>query len=146
MRDINEGDAHALLDVFQFVLHVLAEAQVERTERLVEQEHLRPVDEGAGDGDTLLLAAGEARHLAVFKALEADDLKHLGDAVVDLGLRQLRQAQTEGDVVVDVEMREEGVSLEHGVDLAFIRGQVVDALPVKKHITGRRRQKTTDNS
>ena len=99
----------------------LRRLQVERAERLVEQQHLRPVDEGAGDGHALLLAAGEARHLAVFKALEADDLEHFGDAVVDLLFRQLRQAQAEGDVVVDVEVREEGVSLEHGVDLAFIR-------------------------
>ena len=146
MRDIDERDAHALLDVFQFVLHVLAQSEVERAERLVEQQHLRTVDQGAGDGDTLLLAAGEACYLAVFKAFEADDLEHFGDAVVDFLFRQLRQAQAEGDVVVDIEVREEGVSLEHGVDLAFIRGQVVDALPVKKHITGRRRQKTTDNS
>ena len=48
--------------------------------------------------------------------------------------------------VVYVQMREQRVSLEDGVDFSFIGRHVVDALPSKKHIAGRRRQKTTDNS
>ena len=39
-------------------LHLLAQLQVERAERLVEQQHLRPVDERAGQRDPLSLAAG----------------------------------------------------------------------------------------
>ena len=146
MRDIDKRNAHALLDIFELVLHVLAQAKVQSAQRLVEQQHLRAVDKRARDGDTLLLTAGKGCDAPVFKALEADDLQHLGHTVVNLLLGELRQTKTEGDVVVYVQMREQRVSLEDGVDFSLIGWHVVDALSIKKHIAGRRRQKTTDNS
>ena len=53
-----------MLDPLQLELHLLAQLQVERAERLVEQQHLRPVDERAGERDPLLLAAGELARAA----------------------------------------------------------------------------------
>ncbi|HEY6017040.1 MAG TPA: coproporphyrinogen III oxidase [Gaiellaceae bacterium] len=50
-----------MLDPLQLQLHLLAQLQVERAERLVEQEHARPVDERPRERDPLLLAAGEPR-------------------------------------------------------------------------------------
>ena len=146
VRDIDKRNAHALLDVLKLVLHILAQAKVQSAQRLVEQQHLRAVDKRARDGDTLLLTAGKGSDTPVFKALETDDLQHLGHTVVNLLLGELRQTKTEGDVVVYVQMREQRVSLEDGVDFSFIGRHVVDALSIKKHIAGRRRQKTTDNS
>ena len=40
-------------------LHLAAQLEVEGAERLVEQQHLGPVDQGAGQRDALPLAAGE---------------------------------------------------------------------------------------
>ena len=80
------------MDTLEFVLHILAQTQVESSERLVEKQHLGPVDERAGYGHSLLLAAGELRHPAVFKALETYDLEHFRDALVDLILRKLCKA------------------------------------------------------
>ena len=57
--DIDEGDAHLPLDLFQLHLHALAQLQVQRPQGLVQQQHLGPVDDGPGDGDALLLSAGE---------------------------------------------------------------------------------------
>ena len=59
MGDQHEGDADIALQVLQLDLHVAAQLAVESGERLVEQQHLRPVDQGAGKRDALLLAAGE---------------------------------------------------------------------------------------
>ena len=42
-------------------LHLAAELEVERAERLVEQQHGGLVDQGAREGHPLLLAAGELR-------------------------------------------------------------------------------------
>ncbi len=53
-----EGDAEPLLKVLQLHLHALAQLEVERAERLVEQQHLGLVGDGAGERDALLLAAG----------------------------------------------------------------------------------------
>ena len=41
-------------------LHALAQLEIERTERLVEQEHVRLVDDRAGERHALLLAARRA--------------------------------------------------------------------------------------
>ena len=48
MRDEHEGDAEPGLEMLQLELHALAQLEVERTERLVEEEYPRPVDDGAG--------------------------------------------------------------------------------------------------
>jgi hypothetical protein len=50
--------ADALLQPLDLELHLLAQVLVERAQRLVHQEQRRIVDEGAGQRDALLLAAG----------------------------------------------------------------------------------------
>ena len=62
-------------------LHLLAELQVEGAERLVEEQHPRPVDDRARERDALALAAGELRGPARAVALEPDRLEHLADAL-----------------------------------------------------------------
>ena len=52
------------LDALELDLHLLAQLEVERAERLVEQQHPRAVDDRAGERDALALAAGELRGLA----------------------------------------------------------------------------------
>ena len=65
VRHVHERDADVLLDALELDLQLLAQAQVERAERLVEQQRARPVDQRAGERDALLLAAGELRRLAL---------------------------------------------------------------------------------
>ena len=62
-------------DAVERVLDVLLGVAVERRGRLVEHQDRRALEDGAGDGDALLLAAGE---------LEA--------ALADLGVVALRQS------------------------------------------------------
>ena len=57
MRDVHERRADVAMDLGQLDLEALAELQIECTERLVEQEDGRAVDECAGDRDPLLLSA-----------------------------------------------------------------------------------------
>ena len=80
--DEDEGDAELLLQRLQFLLHLLAELEVERAERLVEQQHLRPVDQRAGERHALALAAGKLRRAAL---LVAGKLDH-GERGLGLGL------------------------------------------------------------
>ena len=127
-------------------LHVLSELEVEGGERLVQQQHLRLVHERAGDGDALLLAAGEARHGALFKALERHERQHLGHGLLNLGLRHLLLAQGEGHVFKHVQVREEGIALEHGVDVALVGRQAVDVLAHKDHVAAVRGLKAADDA
>ena len=57
--DVDEGDAEAFVQALDLELEVLAQLLVERAQRLVHQQHAGAEDDGAGDGDALLLAAGE---------------------------------------------------------------------------------------
>ena len=59
VRDVDEGRRELMLQQLQLDLHALAQLQVERAERLVEQQHVRLEHHAARDRDALLLAAGE---------------------------------------------------------------------------------------
>ena len=146
VRYIYKSDAELLLDALELVLHVLAQAEVERAERLVEQQYLGPVHERAGDGDALLLAAGELVRLALFKALERHYLQHLRDALLDLLLRHLGDAQAEGDVLEHVQVREQRVLLEHRVDAALVGRDIINPHTVKQHVAARRLEKAADDT
>ena len=123
MRDVDERDADLVLDALQLELHLLAQLQVERAERLVEQQHARMVDERPRERDALLLAARELARLPLLEQAEPDELERVAHALLQLAAAQLLAAQPEGDVLEDREVREERVRLEHGVDVALVRRQ-----------------------
>ena len=135
MCDVDEGDPDLVLDPLQLQLHVLAELQVERAERLVEEEHARVVHERAAERDALLLAARELPGLALREPGEADELEHLVHAPFELILRDALPLEPERDVVLDRHVREERVALEDGVDVALVRRQPDDVLVAEEDAT-----------
>ena len=84
MRDVDERDPELLLDPLQLDLELLAQLEVERAERLVEQERLRPVHDRARERHALALAAGELRRLAAAVAVEPDERERLAGALPPL--------------------------------------------------------------
>ena len=84
MGDEHEGDPDFSLQRFEFLLHLLAQFEVERAERLVEQQHLGLVHQRTGQSDPLLLAAGELRGSAVCHPGELHHFDGLVDAFGDL--------------------------------------------------------------
>ncbi len=82
--DVDEGDPDLALDPLQLDLQPLAELQVERSERLVEQQHLGQVDQRPRQRHALLLAAGELRRAPLRLGGEPDPLQLGGDALADL--------------------------------------------------------------
>ena len=73
--DVDEGDPDLALDPLQLDLQPLAQLQVERAERLVEQQHLGQVDQRPGQRDALLHAARELVRAPVDLGREADPLE-----------------------------------------------------------------------
>ena len=57
--DVDGGDAQLAQQAAHFNAQRLAQLAVEIGERLVEQQHARFGDNGAGQGNALLLAAGK---------------------------------------------------------------------------------------
>ena len=102
-----------------------------RTQGLVQQQHLRLVDQRPGNGYPLLLAAGQGSNFSGLISLQADNFQHFGDTPVDLVLWQLGNAQAEGDIVKYIQMGEQSIPLEYGIDLPLIGGDVIHARSVE---------------
>ena len=126
MRHVDERDADLGLDALQLDLHLLAQLQVERAERLVEEQHLWVVDERSRQRHALLLTTGELRRLAPLVSRQLDQLEQLRDLVADLAVRDPPPPQPEGDILVDRQVREERVALEDGVHVPPEGGQAGD--------------------
>ncbi len=126
VRDVDEGDLQVALQRLQEDLHLLAQLEVERAERLVEQEHRRRVDNGARERDALPLASGELGRPAAADVGETDALEHVVRLRPALALRHAADAQPVFHVLEHGHVREERVVLEHGVHVALRRRDASD--------------------
>ena len=146
MRDIDKGDAQFPVHVLELELHFLAHLEVQRSERLVEEQDLGLIDQRAGDGDSLLLAAGERAHAPLFEAFQIHQVQGSPDLALDHVLGRLLLPEAERDVVVDIHVREQSVPLEDSIDGPLIRRQVLDRFPVEQDLTLRRHREACDHS
>ena len=119
--DEHERDPDLALDALELELHLLAQLQVERAERLVEQQHLGLVDDRARQRDPLSLAARELRRLASAVLGEPHHLERRLRALAAVGAADALDAQPVLDVLEHVHVREQRVVLEDRVDVARVR-------------------------
>jgi hypothetical protein len=89
------------------------------------------VDERPGERHALHLPTRELAGLGVLPAGELDELESLRDAGLDLLGRDLAALESEGDIPLHVEMLEQGVALEHRVDVAPVGRNVPNRLAVE---------------
>jgi hypothetical protein len=111
--DDDRGGADLVVDAGDDLEDELAGLVVERPGRLVAEQHLGPLDDGAGDGDALLLAAGELRRKVVAPRRQADPVDRLVDRH-----RVLDDVGDQGDVLAHRQARDQVVELEHEADVA----------------------------
>jgi len=126
--DEHERDPHLALQGLELLLHLLAELEVQRPQRLVEQQHLGLVDQGPGQRHPLLLAAGELVGSAFLHPGQPHHPGGLGHPPAELGALDPAHPQPELDVLADGHVGEEGVGLEHGVDRPAVRRRHADFL------------------
>src|SRR6478735_2779552 len=91
---------------------------VEVARGLVGEQDRRPVDEGPGDGNTLLLTTGELVRQALLHARESDELERLGHGLADAGAAAAEDLQGVGDVLEDRLVGQQAEVLEDAADLA----------------------------
>ena len=128
----------AFLDRADFFAQRNADLGVERRQRLVEQQQLGLRRQCARQRDALLLTAGELVRVAVAELRQLDDLEHLRDALVGLGLADAGHLQAEGDVLRDGQVREQRIGLEHHADIALVGFQPGDVLAADDDLAGGR--------
>ena len=92
---------------------------------VVAEQDLGVGGEGAGDGDALLLAAGELGGKGFGPVAEADHVEQLLGALVGLFLGHARELQGEADVGEGVALHEQVEALEYHADLASRGAQLL---------------------
>src|SRR3970040_1247324 len=137
MRDQNRSDAQRPLEPLDLGSHQHAQLGIEVRQWFVEQQQGGLLDEGPGQGDTLLLAAGELRGLAVHQALDLHLRRGLPRPPPHLIRRPALQAERERDILENGHVWVERVALEDHPDVPILRGQVVDRNPIEPDLTVR---------
>src|SRR5882757_9522473 len=126
MGDEHHGHAEFALQLLQLELHRLPQLLVERAKRLVAQQHARFDDDGAGQGNALLLASRKLAGTAVLVADQFHLRQRVGDLARDRGAIHATHAQAESDVFTDRAVREQRVILEHHAHVALVRRHMGD--------------------
>ena len=146
VRHVEKRNIELALEALELELHLLAQLEIERTQRLVEQQDLGSVDQGASNGNALLLAAGQLIGFAALKAAELHQVEHLHHALANLVLGNLLHPQAVGDVVEDGHVRKQRVALEHGVHVALERLLIGHIGAGKQNLARRRLLKAGDHA
>ena len=118
--DEDEGDAGFRLKALQFDLHFLAQLEIQRRKRLIQQQHLGPRRQGPRQRDALLLTAGNLARGAVRKRGHLHQLQHFADRLLYLALGPVLHLKPETDILGDGHVREQRIILKNGIHGARI--------------------------
>ena len=125
--DQQNGEAGALPELQQEVLHRFADLEIQSPEGFIQQQDAGVGGQGAGDGHPLLHAAGQFTGQLVGGFAEAHHFEEVGRAFADLRRLHPLQPHAEGHVFGGVQPRVKAVFLKHH---APIRTGAAHGLPV----------------
>ena len=145
-RGIDRGRAELAVQALELGPHVVAELGIEVGERLVEEEEPRLADDGAPDGEPLLLAAAERCRLALQRVGDAQKLRRLAHARVGLGAAQLHLPQRVSEILIGREVRIEGEALEDHRHVAALDRDSCEVVPVDHERAGVRLLEAGDDA
>ena len=115
-----DGRAAALLEYAAHLLREpLAQLNIQIAKGFVEQQQARPRGQRTRQRNALLLSTRDLVRIALAAAGETYQVEQFIDACSTVGGR--KTAQAEGNIGGDVEMRKQGVVLEHHADAAAFR-------------------------
>jgi hypothetical protein len=117
------------------LLHAGPGADIQVAERLIEQQQAGVDDQGPPKVDPLLLAAGELiRHFPGL-LLQAQAAQHVLHPLLDFCLRQLAEAQAEGQVVEDREVRKKQSLLVEIHNPPLVSRHLTDVLSLQQNLS-----------
>ena len=124
----HRGHADALLDTLEFNPHVLAQIGVERRQRFIEQQHVRLDDDGAGERNALLLAAGEFLGIAPPEIGQLHQFERSCHLAPGVFLVDIAVVEPEGHILGHGLVRKQRVVLEHQAKVALVDRHIIDPL------------------
>ncbi len=113
-----------------------AQRRIQGPQRLVQHQEPRGRSEAPGQGNALLLAAGECEHVAAGKALQPHQTQHLVHALPPARGAHALHPQAELDVLVHPQMREQAVVLEHEPEPAPVHGRLCKVPAIEQDLPG----------
>ena len=134
--DVNHRNAELPLDAADFILKLLPQPPVQGAEWLIHQHQFRLEDQGAGDGDALLLASGKLAGPPVPEAFHAHQRQCPLHPLLALRRGHAPHLQGKGQIAAHRHVREQGVVLEHDADAALVRRQAADGRAVDANLAG----------
>ena len=146
MGDIYKRYAESLLNVFKLNLHILAELEIERSERLVKKEDSRLNGKRTGNCDTLLLTARKRIDISSFKAVEVDKIKHFLNRLANFLFLHLLDTKSERNVLVNIQVRKQRITLKNGVYLSLMRRYTIDNFILKDNLSAVRFKESGDDT
>ncbi|MND58600.1 hypothetical protein D3C80_497670 [compost metagenome] len=133
--DVNEGDAQRRLQLLQLGAHTDLEKGIERRQRLIQQKGFGIGDQSARQRHTLLLPAGKLGGTTAGIGLKLHQLQHLKRLGAARFLVHALHLEAESDIVDEIEMRKQGIGLEHHRRAAFCGRQIGNHQIAKPDIT-----------
>lgn len=125
MRDHDDGHAQSGLQFAEEREDLVAVPAVEVAGRLVGEEDRGPVDESAGDGSALLLAAGEFAGTVTAALGETDAFEGFGHAGRAFAAANFVETKGQFDIFLESHAGEEIKGLEdHSRGLAAVAGKL----------------------
>ncbi len=126
-------------------LHLMAQLQIQRPERLIQQKDFGLVHHRPGDGHPLALPAGKLMRHPLFIAGKLHEFQRLGNRLFDRRLADPFQAQAVADVALHRHMRKKRVILENRIDVAPVWLLVRHILSFQQHPSAVRLFQTRNN-
>ena len=114
----DEGNAKLAVQVFQLFLHLLTQFEIERSQGFIEQQHTRLVHQRTRQCNALSLPTRQFAGAAPAKPSQGNQLQCLFSTAVALGFTHAAYHQAIGNIVDYVQVREQGVVLEHRIHVA----------------------------
>ena len=146
VRHVDKRDTQLLVHRTKLHLHILAHLQVQRSQWLVQEQYLWLVDDSTRNRYTLLLTARQTVHITVLIVRHTNRLQRLLHLLLNHLLVNLLELQTKSYIVEDIQMREKGILLKHGVHVTHVRRHLRHVLAVQQDITFGGYLKTCDTT
>ena len=134
MCDVDECQAHVLVNVLHLDLHLLAQLLVESAQRLVHEDDLGLEHESTRQGDALLLTTGELCRPAPLESREFHHGEGIGDLLLSGGLFNLVALQGKLEILVNRHVGKQGVVLENHTDIPLVRRHQAQRAPIEHNV------------
>ena len=148
MGDKNGGDLRLPLDAADLLSRLQAKTGVKVGEGLIQKENPRHLHQRTGNGDTLLLAAGELAGLALHQHLDLHQLRGLKRTFLHFLFGQLLTSpqvlQREENILPHGQVRIEGIVLKHQADTPVFRRKLGHIIVTEEYFPFCRRFKPAD--